>query len=184
MTSLVAASLPLVTGCTMIGSMEEQERITHVTVNYTEHRIMNQKTFALTPEVMKRAQAWRAQAEDRSAADFSNWLHRNGAKLDKDDGPAWNSVHIDSGYKVEEWYRNGDYFRPGGEPEVVETGADGFRREAWVRKGDITQVVETDSDKNMRWVRRKNGDVVAKGNGFAQFNIPGVTVLPPGFDIK
>jgi len=179
MTALAAAlPLAIATGCTTMEWGIGRQSVTHVTLNYTEYGTINHKTFALTPEIMKEAERWRSEIRDRSAVDFSNWLHRNGAKLDREDGPAWTRLHIESGSKVESWYRNGDYFRPGDKPEIVETKADGSTREMWVRKGDFTQTVETDPDNNVRWERREGREIDA-GNGAAILSIPGVVVLPP-----
>jgi hypothetical protein len=88
--------------------------------------------YAVTPEMLRQMEIWRTtKGSPLTASQLRGWLVANGAKLDRDDGPAYVAT-FPHGTRIERYYRDGMLDRADG-PARIETYTDGTRIEKYYR---------------------------------------------------
>ncbi|MBV8829561.1 MAG: hypothetical protein JO108_10095 [Acidobacteriaceae bacterium] len=160
--------------------MAEEEKKTHIEIHITRNGEELTNWYAVTPTLLAAAEkeifkvATQPTPEKLGAA-----LERNGAVLDREDGPA--RVYVQPAvYREEEWYRDGKLHREGGPAHTV-SDPNGFCLKVWYRNGerhrDDGPAYVSDGPIGHVEAWFKNGCPITPG---AKLNlIPGVKVHPP-----
>lgn len=120
------------------------------------------KFFTLDKATLHLAQLWKAQQKTPPTAKrFSDWLHDNGGKLDRANGPAITTTFSGDLNRVEQWFRNNQLHRKK-DPAVIIYYSNGYRLKEWYNKGKFIKEERTASPPG----------------GADLSTIPGVTLLP------
>jgi hypothetical protein len=123
---------------------------------------------------LEQERAWKlwlaAQATPPSDEAVDTWLNKNGAKLDRADGPAV-VMNFSDGSRIEEWWANDKLHRVGS-PALIETNANGSQREQWytndkLDRADGPAIVVRDSDGTILFEQWHHDGVLEKSRGLA-----------------
>ena len=114
--------------------MAEEEKKTHIEIHITTYGNELTKWYAVTPRLLADVQREIFdRARTPTAETLNEVLRVAGAPLDREDGPAFLLVKP-TGYRHEEWYRDGRYHRENG-PAYLLSDPNGERVQAWYCNG-------------------------------------------------